>query len=141
MPSSFDAPTTGDPYTEWATPSATALLNLSNVVIETLPGYELVGVHYFQLSPSGVIIEKKQTGRWRVQWLTPTAAAALQAHVGGLTGTRTVYTYNADGTVNSATNQILPAYSVSNQRNPNGTYDVVIEAALRDWALPPEPEE
>lgn len=141
MPSSFDAPTTGDPYTEWATPSAVAALGYGNVVIESLPGYEIVGYHYFSLSPSGVIVEKKRTGRWRAQWLTAAAAASLCAAVGAISEARTIYSYNQDGTISGALNQLLPAYSVSNQRNPNGTYDVVIEAMIRDWALPPEPEE
>lgn len=135
MPSSFSTPVSGDPYNDWATPAAVEALGYSNVTVESLPGYETVGVHYFQLSPSGVIVERKRTGRWRVQWLTAAAAAALQAAVAALTETRTIYSYSSDGTVAAATNQILPAYSVGNSRNPNGTYDVVIEAVIRDWAL------
>jgi len=136
MPSSFSAPVSGDPYNDWATPAAVEALGYSNVIIESLPGREVVGYHYYALSPNGVIVERKRTGRWRVQWLTAAAAAALQAAVGAIAEARTVYSYAADGSIASAASQLLPAYTVSNQRNANGTYDVVIEAAIRDWSVP-----
>lgn len=134
MPSSFSAPTSGDPYDDWATSAAVAALGYANVIIERLPGLEVVGYHYFQRGSGVVITEKKRVGRWRVLWLTEAAAAALAAAVGAIAEPVTVYTYAADGSVQSASNQLLPAYSATAERNANGTYDVVIEAMLRVWA-------